>query len=128
QDHFLYEGSVRTVLLSEQGFHTPDYSEASMQDKAAAIAYTWAKILPLESVETFHYHRWVDHPLEGGLKVGLRTLPEADKPFGDRKEPAFTVFSALETEDHAEVVEPLKKILGIECWTQVQIPADQVER
>ena len=128
QDPFLYDGAVRTVLLSEQGFHTPDYSDASLRDKAAAIAYTWEKILPLASVETFHYHRWVDHPLEGGLKVGLRTLPEPGKPFGERKEPAFSVFSALETEDHADAIQPLKTILGIDCWSEIRIDPSEIKR
>ncbi|TVP81757.1 MAG: hypothetical protein EA353_01205, partial [Puniceicoccaceae bacterium] len=128
QEHFLYNGEPRTVLLSEQGYHTPDYSEKSFLDKAAAIAYTWAKITQLPSVETFHYHRWVDHPLEGGLKVGLRTLPEPDKPFGERKEPAFSVFSALETKDEAAAIKGLKEILEIEDWASVRIPAEAIQR
>lgn len=128
QDHLLYEEEARTVLLSEQGFHTPDYSEQSMLDKAAAIAYTWAKITPLESVESFHYHRWVDHPLEGGLKVGLRTLPEPGKPHGERKEPAFSVMGALETDREAEAIAPFKEILGINNWEEVRIPLEEIQR
>ncbi|MGZ0654857.1 DUF5722 domain-containing protein [Coraliomargarita sp. W4R72] len=127
QDQFLYQGKTRTIILSEQGYHTPDYSEKSMNDKAAAIAYTWAKIMPLDSVESFHYHRWVDHPLEGGLKVGLRTLPSKEHPFGVRKEPAFSVFSALETPEAAAAITPLKAILGIEEWYEVQIPANEIK-
>lgn len=127
QTRFLHDGKVRTVLLSEQGYHTPDYSESSMRDKAAAIAYTWEKILPLPSVESFHYHRWVDHPLEGGLKVGLRTLPEPGKPFGDRKEPAFSVFSALETEAHSQTLEAYKEVIGIEHWSAIRIPTTTIE-
>ena len=50
QTRFLHDGKVRTVLLSEQGYHTPDYSEQSMIDKAAAIAYTWEKYC--------RSHRW----------------------------------------------------------------------
>ena len=50
QERFLHDGEVRTVLLSEQGYHTPDYSEQSMIDKAAAIAYTWEKYC--------RSHRW----------------------------------------------------------------------
>lgn len=126
QSQFLYQGEPRTVLLSEQGFHTPDYSEASMRDQAAAIAYTWEKILPLETVESFHYHRWVDHPQEGGLKLGLRTLPETNKPYGDRKEPAFSVFSALETDAHEEAIAPLKEELGIKNWEEIRMPASKI--
>ncbi|MDQ8196115.1 DUF5722 domain-containing protein, partial [Coraliomargarita sp. SDUM461004] len=117
QPQFLYEDKTRTVLLSEQGYHTPDYSQKSMKDKAAAIAYTWAKIMPLDSIESFHYHRWVDHPMEGGLKVGLRTLPSKEHPFGIRKEPAFSVYSALETPAEASTTAPFKSVIGIDDWT-----------
>ena len=125
QQRFLYNGQPRTIILSEQGFHTPDYSTASMNDKAAAIAYTWQKILPLESIESFHYHRWVDHPLEGGLKVGLRTLPDETHPFGIRKEPAFSVLSALETDQAPEAIAPFKAIIGIQNWSQVRIEPEK---
>jgi hypothetical protein len=127
QKDFLYKGKPRTVLLSEQGYHTPDYSIKSMQDKAAAIAYTWHKIRPLETIETYHYHRWVDHPDEGGLKVGLRTLPSAGKPNGERKEPAFSVLSALETDEEASVTEPLKATLGITDWQEVRTPLNNLQ-
>jgi hypothetical protein len=128
QEQFLYQGSPRTVLLSEQGYHTPDYSAQSMADKAAAIAYTWQKITPLETIETYHYHRWVDHPLEGGLQVGLRTLPREGEPYGERKEPAFSVFGALETENEAAKISPLKAVIGIANWEEVRIPESEIKR
>lgn len=121
QPQFLYKDKPRTIVLSEQGYHTPDYSEKSMRDKAAAIAYTWEKILPLESIESFHYHRWVDHPQEGGLKVGLRTLPAPGKPFGDRKEPAFSMFSKLETPEHEAMAEKFKAVVGVDDWSEIRI-------
>lgn len=127
QPHFLYNGKTRTIVLSEQGYHTPDYSEKSMTDKAAAIAYTWAKIMPFDSIESFHYHRWVDHPMEGGLKVGFRTLPTDKHPFGVRKEPAFSVYSALETPEESSMIEPLKTVIGIENWTDVQVPKKSIQ-
>jgi hypothetical protein len=128
QEHLLYQGKVRTVLLSEQGFHTPDYSEQSFLDKAAAIAFTWAKIVPLESIETFHYHRWIDHPLEGGLKLGLRTLADSTNPYGLRKEPAFSVMAAMETDRADEVSAPLKPIIGIQSWDEVRIAPAQIRQ
>ncbi|MDQ8207904.1 DUF5722 domain-containing protein [Coraliomargarita sp. SDUM461003] len=127
QDRFLYKKNKRTIVLSEQGYHTPDYSQKSMKDKAAAIAYTWAKIMPLDSIESFHYHRWVDHPMEGGLKVGLRTLPSKEHPFGIRKEPAFSVYSALETPAEASTTAPFKSVIGIDDWTEVQVSKDTIK-
>lgn len=128
QEKFLHDGNLRTLLLSEQGFHTPDYSEESFEVKAAAIAYMWKKMEPLEAIESFHYHRWVDHPLEGGLRVGLRTLADDTNPFGVRKEPAFSVLAAMETAEAEAVMESLKPILEIESWDEVQVPLESIER
>jgi len=128
QPRFLYQDKARTVLLSEQGYHTSDYSEASIEKKAAAIAYTWEKILPLKTIESFHYHRWVDHPREGGLLVGLRTLPEPGKPYGIRKEPAFSLYSKLETDTHNEAIEPFKSIIGIDSWEEIQSQHHEIKR
>jgi hypothetical protein len=128
QDRFLHADKPRTVLLSEQGFHTTDYSEESFRVKAAAIAYMWEKMEPLKSIESFHYHRWEDHPLEGGLKVGVRTLPDAHHRFGFRKELPFRVLSAMETPAAEAEMETLKAVLGIRDWSEIQVPLDAIKR
>lgn len=90
-------GRVRGVLLSEQGFHT-DGSPASERQQGAAFVYIWRKIRKLPMIEAFHNHRWIDHPAEGGLLLGVRTLPTADAPFG-RKKFGWQVYRALDTPD-----------------------------
>jgi hypothetical protein len=112
----LLEGrKLRGVLLSEQGFHTPDYSEASERLQAAAFVYTWHKLRGLESIESFHNHRWVDHPREGGLKLGLRTLPVEGKPYGERKF-AWRVYQALDTPAEAAATEFAKEIIAVRSF------------
>jgi hypothetical protein len=97
----LFHDKVRGVLLSEQGFHTPDYSAAGEQVQAAAFVYIWRQLRGLTAIEEFDNHRWVDHPQEGGLKLGLRTLPSAGKPYGDRKF-AWEIYRALDTPDEKD--------------------------
>jgi hypothetical protein len=109
---------VRRVLLSEQGFHTRDDGEEAQRLQAAALVYTWHKIRRLDSIEAFHYHRWIDHPGEGGLRVGLRTLPSPGKPFGERKF-AWEVYAALDTPEEAGVTEFAKAILGVTDFDQI---------
>jgi hypothetical protein len=93
----LYKGEgLRTVLLSEQGYHTKDYFSEAQQLQAAALVYTWHKIRPLPTIEAFHNHRWIDAREKGGLLLGLRTVPDAEKPFGERKS-GWSVFQALDT-------------------------------
>lgn len=114
-----FQGRLRGVILSEQGYHTPDYSEASQRLQAAAFVYTWHKLRGLKSVEAFHNHRWVDHPQEGGLKLGVRTLPTEGKPYGDRKF-AWEIYQALDTRDEVGATEFAKDIIGAEEWEEIQ--------
>lgn len=76
QPEHRYRGAVRPVLLSEQGFHTPDDSTASQQLQCRALRYAWEQVAPYDAIEAFHYHRRMDHPAEGGLKCGLRMLAD----------------------------------------------------
>ncbi|HVR35283.1 MAG TPA: DUF5722 domain-containing protein, partial [Methylomirabilota bacterium] len=91
-------GEVRPVMLSEQGFHTADYGAAAQRLQAAALVYAWHKIQPLDSIEVFHNHRWLDPPHEGGLLLGVRTLPTGEDPNGERK-CGGEVYQALGTQD-----------------------------
>ncbi|HUF62291.1 MAG TPA: DUF5722 domain-containing protein [Verrucomicrobiales bacterium] len=112
----LFEGRLRTVLLSEQGFHTPDYSAASQRLQAAAFVYLWRKLRGLKSVEAFHNHRWVDHPREGGLKLGLRTLP-ADGPYGNPKL-SWEIYQALDTPEEASKTAFAREVMGEAAWAE----------
>ena len=87
---------MRGLILSEQGFHAPASSAQAQAIQSAALLYTWHKMESLKAVEAFHLHRWVDHPQEGGLMLGLRSLPEKNHPYG-RKKAAWAVFRDLET-------------------------------
>ena len=95
-------GHVRGLLLSEQGFNTPDDSPESQRLQAAGFVYMWRQLRGLESIEAFHNHRWLDHPREGGLLLGLRKLPTAGRPYGYKKF-AWDIYRALDTAHEADV-------------------------
>jgi hypothetical protein len=119
REPLLFEGKTpRTVLLSEQGFHTRDYSPFAQQLQAAALVYTWHKIKHLPTIEAFHNHRWIDAKNEGGLLLGVRTLPEPNKPFGERKA-AWAVYRDLDTPDEAATTDFAKEIIGVQDFTQI---------
>ena len=70
EPQFLFAGKPRRIALTEQGFHcaeTPD-GEAL---QAAAFALAWKKVQAIPEIESFLYHRHVDHPHEFGLHCGL---------------------------------------------------------
>jgi len=124
-DAFMHEGRMRTasggvrsVMLSEQGFHTAGYGEEAQRLQAAALAYTWHKIRPLRSIVAFQYHRWVDAADEGGLLLGLRTLASPGKPFGEKKR-AWSVFKALDTDVEGEATAFALPVIGVDAFDAV---------
>ncbi|TWU23367.1 hypothetical protein Pla52o_29030 [Novipirellula galeiformis] len=99
-------GRIRPVLFSEQGFHTDSYDADAQDRQAAALRYAMKKVHAMPMVESFHYHRWIDHPDEGGLMLGLRTLPSEAEPYGKRKR-AWEVYQAIGTEREEQVSQGL---------------------
>jgi len=121
QPRFLYHHKdVRTVLLSEQGFHSKDYSEASQRLQAAGLVYTFEKLKQLPIIESFYNHRWIDHPGEGGLKVGLRQYPESGKPYGPRKM-IFDVYRAIGTPAESQATAFALSLIGVKSFDDIKV-------
>lgn len=110
---------IRPILLSEQGFHTPDGSEASQTDQAAALVYAWKKIGPIDSIKAFHYHRWIDHEQEGGLNLGLWTVRPGTITLPLAKKRGWSVFQALGTPAEDEATDFAKPVIGIGEWKEI---------
>ncbi|MDQ3814044.1 MAG: DUF5722 domain-containing protein, partial [Armatimonadota bacterium] len=109
----------RIVHLTEQGLNSPDYSEKSLNEQAAGMAYAWNKMKPLDTIEVFDYHNWVDNRGEGGLRIGLRKFPDdKDDPLG--KKPIWFVYQALGTEKEEDATAFARPIIGIQNWLEVQ--------
>lgn len=121
QDNMLYQGHIRDIALTEQGFHTPDGPEGE-KIQAAAYAYAYYKISHIPEISAFTLHRHVDIPLgEGGLKLGLwvndPNTPHLDVPW--KKKLIWEVFQKSGTDQWEQAFEFAKPILGIEQWGQV---------
>lgn len=119
QPRALYLGKYqRTIHLSEQGFNSPDYTEKSLQEQAAGMAYAWKKIKNLESIEANQYHNWLDNRGEGGLRIGLRRFPD-DKESPGGKKPIWNIFRDMGTAKEDAAFEPSRKLIGIKNWDEV---------
>ena len=111
--------TLRMVHLTEQGLNSPDYSEKSLQEQAAGMAYAWNKFKNLSSIAVFDYHNWIDNRGEGGLRIGLRRFPDdKDQPLG--KKPIWYVYQALGTDREAEATAFAKAIIGINGWSEIR--------
>ncbi len=118
QPALLYQGKVRPVHLSENGFNSRDYSPKSLEDQAAGMVLAWKKIAVLSSIESWQYHNWIDNRGEGGLKIGLRKFPDdTTDPLG--KKPIWHLYQALGTPQEDAAAGPYLKTLGISSWNEV---------
>ncbi len=118
QPALLYNGKLRPVHLSENGFNSPDYSPKSLEDQAAGMALAWKKISALSSIQSWQYHNWIDNRGEGGLRIGLRKFPdEPGDPLG--KKPIWFLYQALGTPREDELAKPYLKTIGIASWNEI---------
>lgn len=109
-----YKGTrPREIQFTEQGINTPDYEPLSLQNQAAGVAYSLAKIRHMKHVTSYAYHLWADAREEGSLRLGLRKYrDDAADPLG--KKPSWEVFRAFGQDDWESVSAPYLDVIGIE--------------
>lgn len=123
QPHVLFRGNPREIQFTEQGLNSPDYSEKSLIDQAAGMAYTWEKLKRMKNVTAYQYHLWADAYEEGGLKLGLRKYYNAEgDPHG--KKPIWYLYRSLDTPEYGKVREAYKRVIGIDYWDEVYFGAE----
>ena len=115
KDELLYRGKRRRVILSEQGFHAGETLQ-SEKIQAAAYAASFVRISEIEGIDAYILHRHVDHPKEGGLKLGLR---RQDKGKPSTKRLIYDVFSAAGTKDQEAAFRFALPIIGIKQWSEM---------
>jgi len=126
RDEMLYRDSVRTIVLFEQGSNSPRHDEKSYRDQAAGLVYTWLKVEALDSLESYVHHRWMDHPKEGGLNLGLRRRASGPDPDEGRK-PAWEVYRKLTTPEQAEAVRWARTVIPAEYLRDIPAKVDTSE-
>jgi len=133
QEHLLYRGEPRRIILSEQGFHCLDAPDGE-KIQAAAFAYAWYKIRHMPEIDMFQLHRYVDPPPRKRLRFGLW---EADpnirrQSIPIRKRLLYNVFRLADTPQWEEAFAFALPILGFKRWDETlpyngTIPATQQE-
>jgi hypothetical protein len=109
-----YAGQQRRIILSEQGFHTPDGEKGELL-QAVAYCYAYKKVEALDGIDAFILHRHVDHDGEGGLLLGLRR----NKPAGGEARPkkrSYACFHFADTPQWQETFAFALPIIGLTNW------------
>ncbi|MBN8247012.1 MAG: hypothetical protein J0L84_06160 [Verrucomicrobia bacterium] len=96
QPELRHAGQPRRVILSEQGFHTPDGSDGEAI-QAAAYVYAWRQVAAQPGVDSFILHRHVDHAHEGGLRLGLWRRAEGSVCTPSERKRIYEVFRLADT-------------------------------
>lgn len=117
QEHLLYDGKIRHIILSEQGLNSEENAE-SERIQAAAYALAYWKIARANGIEAFIYHAHVDHRDEFGLNLGIRRRDKSsDSPNapGEPK-PIYHVFKGIDGENAEALFADAKKVIGEGHW------------
>ena len=119
QPRFLFAGRARRIALTEQGFHCPAGAEGETL-QAAAFALAWKKVQALPEIESFLYHRHVDHPHESGLRCGLREHDGSPNVNGiGRARKSWDVVRAAGTADEDAAFAFALPVIGLRDWSEV---------
>ena len=110
-----YEGKPRRVILSEQGFHTPDGADGEdVQAAAYCLAHRLVRHEP--GIDAFILHRHVDHADEGGLRLGLWTRRPDSVATPDRPKRIHACFRAADTPAEEQAFAFSLPIVGRATW------------
>ncbi len=114
QPDMQFRGQPRSIILSEQGFHSPRGLEGERL-QAAAYCYAYRIVAALDEIDAFVLHRHVDHPREGGLNLGLRKYDPDDR----RSRPKKLIYDAFlnaDRENWRQSFEFALPIIGLNDW------------
>ena len=113
-----FRGALRSIILSEQGFHSTD-DEAGDRAQAAGYCYAWEKVARIPAIEAFVLHRHVDHQYEGGLNLGLWRRKKESIATPDTPRPMYECFKAAGTPAQEAAFRFALPVIGIERWDGV---------
>jgi len=121
QPRFLCHGQARRVILTEQGFHTPDGPDGE-KVQAAALAVAYRRVASIPGIDAFIYFQQIDHKQAYGLRMGLWTWkdddPRPDAP--GRRKLSYDVFRLADTPAWREAFAFALPMAGLRDWSEVR--------
>ena len=118
------DGSVRHIILSEQGFTSQSATRGDVEKiQAAAMAYAYYIADSNPYIDAIIMNRQVDNIDETKTSVALglwkcdMSTPGVVNP--TKRKPVWTVFKVIDRKDSLEYTEFAKEIIGIKKWSDV---------
>lgn len=114
-----FRGERRSIILSEQGFNSPNTSNGE-QRQAAAFAWGWHRVRHTDGIDAHMLHRHIDNRFEGGLRLGLWTedgdAPGPSVPLNQKE--IYTLFKYSDAPDWQDYFDPYLPFLPISTWEE----------
>lgn len=116
----LHRGRPRHIILSEQGFNSPDTPDGELL-QAAGYCYGYYKVAHIAGLDSFILNRHVDHRDEGGLNLGLwrRNKSSASPAEPAGKKMIYEVFRLADTPQWQRAFAFALPVIGIKSWDQL---------
>ncbi len=118
QPELLFNKQPRRIILSEQGFNSHATAESELE-QAAAYCYAYRKVEAISGIDSFIYHRHVDHAREGGLNLGLWRRQANSIATPDIQKPIYRVFKTADTSEWPQSFDFARSIIGITLWEEI---------
>lgn len=118
------DGSVKHVILSEQGFTSVDaYGKDVSEKQAAMFAYAYYIIDANPYIDSLILNRHVDHPVEvsQNINFGLWETDLSDS-VGENpstKKQIWEIFKYIDTNQSTDITKPILNQLGASSWSSL---------
>ncbi len=118
------DGSVKHVILSEQGFTSVDsYGRDVSEEQAAMFAYAYYIVDANPYIDSLILNRHVDHPVEvsQNINFGLweTDLSDSTGENPSTKKEIWEIFKYIDTNQSTDITKPILKQLGSSNWNDL---------
>ena len=118
------DGSVKHVILSEQGFTSVDsYGRDVSEKQAAMFAYAYYIVDANPYIDSLILNRHVDHPVEvsQNINFGLweTDLSDSTGENPSTKKELWEIFKYIDTNQSTDITQPVLKQLGSNNWSDL---------
>ena len=130
QQHLLYKGQPRRIILPEQGFNTRDGEPYTEYEAAHGYCLAYLKIRNLPTIDMFLHYSYMDNPWEFGLNLGIRRFRGYDEKGGQiagEPKPIYWVLRDMDTPAEAGRIRAARDFIGPELFDRLLDPPEITE-
>ena len=127
QEHLLYKGEVRHIILPEQGFNSRTDAPYTLLQGKYGYVLAYQKMKKLGTIDMFLHHNYVDGPWEFGLNLGIRYCDgydENNREIIAGRKPICEAIAAMDTEREADMVAEARAYIGEEIYDYMMDPPE----